>query len=367
MASAKLDDVDVGLVDLSHIGKTVGAKIDGDLGYNFLKHFRITLDYRKSEIRLDDPKRFESARPIDGGHRSCRCVWPVPAKPLILVDVYANGRGPFQFAIDTGTSTTAITPELAKQLGVASSPIGAATTGGAHVDVTAGVLQSFQVGGARIDDLAVIVADFFAMLSNALGREARWDRRLQFPAQLQGRVRLSERNAESLHAMIELSTVSPATGSKPPAILSLIGDTPLVEITRMDTGPCQLFVKLENQNPTGSIKDRVALAMVEAAERDGKLQPGGTIIEATAGNTGLGLALIAGAKGYRCLLVIPDKMSAGKSRACARARRGGADDAIRRHPWSSGILSGCCRPPGRGNPGRILRESIRQSGQSARA
>ena len=168
VASAKLDDVDVGLVDLSHIGKTVGAKIDGDLGYNFLKHFRITLDYCKSEIRLDDPRRFElagqSAAVTQVGMRLAS-----PAKPLILVDVYANGRGPFQFAIDTGTSTTAITPELAKQLDVASSPIGAVTTGSAHVDVTAGVLQSFQVGGARIDNLAVIVADFFAMLSNAIG------------------------------------------------------------------------------------------------------------------------------------------------------------------------------------------------------
>ena len=135
--------------------------------------------------------------------------------------------------------------------------------------------------------------------------------------------------------MIELSSVPPATGSKPPAILSLIGDTPLVEITRMDTGPCQLFVKLENQNPTGSIKDRVALAMVEAAEREGKLEPGGTIIEATAGNTGLGLALIAGAKGYRCLLVIPDKMSQEK---IAHVRALGAEvrltrsDVTRGHP-----------------------------------
>src|SRR5215831_11842905 len=91
----------------------------------------------------------------------------------------------------------------------------------------------------------------------------------------------------------------------PPAILSLIGDTPLVEVTRMDTGLCRLFLKLENQNPTGSIKDRIALSMIEAAERDGKLKPGGTIIEATAGNTGLGLALIAAAKGYRIILVIP--------------------------------------------------------------
>jgi cystathionine beta-synthase len=114
--------------------------------------------------------------------------------------------------------------------------------------------------------------------------------------------------------MIELSPApaSTAAARKPPAILSLIGDTPLVEITRIDTGPCQLFVKLENQNPTGSIKDRVALAMIEAAELEGKLRPGGTVVEATAGNTGLGLALVAGAKGYRVLLVIPDKMSQEK-------------------------------------------------------
>jgi len=97
-----------------------------------------------------------------------------------------------------------------------------------------------------------------------------------------------------------------------PAILGLIGNTPMVEITRIDSSPCRLFVKLENQNPTGSIKDRMALAMVEAAERDGKLAAGGTIVEATAGNTGLGLALVAAAKGYQLILVIPDKMSQEK-------------------------------------------------------
>src|SRR5258707_1915849 len=100
-----------------------------------------------------------------------------------------------------------------------------------------------------------------------------------------------------------------AQDKPPPAILSLIGDTPLVEITHLDTGPCQLFLKLEYQNPGGSIKDRIALSMIEAAEREGKLRPGGTVIEATAGNTGLGLALVAGAKRYRVLLVMPGKMS----------------------------------------------------------
>jgi cystathionine beta-synthase len=112
--------------------------------------------------------------------------------------------------------------------------------------------------------------------------------------------------------MLEVPTAPSIAEKKPPAILSLIGDTPLVEVTQIDTGPCQLFLKLECQNPTGSIKDRVALTMIEAAESEGKLQPGGTVIEATAGNTGLGLALVAGAKGYRVVLVIPDKMSQEK-------------------------------------------------------
>ena len=76
-----------------------------------------------------------------------------------------------------------------------------------------------------------------------------------------------------------------AMETREPAILGLIGNTPLVEVTRFDIGHCRLFVKLENQNPTGSIKDRMALAMVEAAERDGHLPTGGTIVEATAGNT----------------------------------------------------------------------------------
>jgi cystathionine beta-synthase len=86
----------------------------------------------------------------------------------------------------------------------------------------------------------------------------------------------------------------------------------MVEVTRMDTGPCRLFLKLESQNPGGSIKDRVGRAMIEAAERDGRLQPGGTVVEATAGNTGLGLALVARIKGYRVVLVVPDKMASEK-------------------------------------------------------
>jgi cystathionine beta-synthase len=95
-------------------------------------------------------------------------------------------------------------------------------------------------------------------------------------------------------------------------VLTLIGNTPLVAVRNLDTGPCRLFLKLENQNPGGSIKDRVGLYMIEAAERAGRIRPGATLIEATAGNTGLGLALTASQKGYRLLLVIPDKMSQEK-------------------------------------------------------
>ncbi len=104
-----------------------------------------------------------------------------------------------------------------------------------------------------------------------------------------------------------------ASGRPVGNVLDLIGNTPIVKLSRFDTGPCSLFLKLENQNPGGSIKDRIALKMIEVAEQEGKLQPGGTIVEATAGNTGLGLALVSSQKGYRLILVIPDKMSKEKT------------------------------------------------------
>jgi len=105
----------------------------------------------------------------------------------------------------------------------------------------------------------------------------------------------------------------------PTSLLDLIGNTPLLPVTRIDTGPCELFIKLESQNPGGSIKDRIAVSMIDAAERDGRIRPGGTLIEATAGNTGLALALVGLAKGYRTKLVIPDKMSQEKIFHCARS------------------------------------------------
>ena len=118
-------------------------------------------------------------------------------------------------------------------------------------------------------------------------------------------------------------------------VLPLIGGTPLVEITKLDTGRCRLFVKLENQNPGGSIKDRIGLAMIEAAERSGAVAPGATLVEATAGNTGLALALVAARKGYRLVLVIPDKMSQEKVfhlRALGADVRMTRSDVAKGHP-----------------------------------
>ena len=95
-------------------------------------------------------------------------------------------------------------------------------------------------------------------------------------------------------------------------ILDMVGKTPMLEVKRIDTGPCRLFLKLELMKPGGSIKDRIGISMIEEAEKRGDIRPGDTIVEATAGNTGLGLALVAAQKGYHLVLVLPDKMSQEK-------------------------------------------------------
>ncbi len=102
----------------------------------------------------------------------------------------------------------------------------------------------------------------------------------------------------------------------PVSILDHIGDTPLVPLRRLGAGlPVPLLAKCEQLNPGGSVKDRIALAIVDDAERRGVLRPGATLVEATAGNTGVGLALVAAVRGYRLVCVLPMKMSADKQTA----------------------------------------------------
>src|SRR4051794_6453409 len=110
-----------------------------------------------------------------------------------------------------------------------------------------------------------------------------------------------------------MATAAHTTTEIRDSILDTIGDTPMVRLSRLEPGlRCQLVAKMEVFNPGGSIKDRVALRMIEAAERDGRLKPGGTIIEPTSGNTGTGLAIAARLRGYRVIAVMPDKMSREK-------------------------------------------------------
>ena len=97
-------------------------------------------------------------------------------------------------------------------------------------------------------------------------------------------------------------------------VLQTIGNTPHVRINRLFGAGANVWIKSERGNPGGSIKDRIALAMVEDAEKSGALQPGGTIIEPTSGNTGVGLAMVAAVKGYKLVLVMPDSMSIERRR-----------------------------------------------------
>ncbi len=105
-----------------------------------------------------------------------------------------------------------------------------------------------------------------------------------------------------------------ATNSLAPSLLDLVGDTPLVELSRFAPGPVRVFAKLEGQNPTGSIKDRVAKAMIESAESRGELEPGRHLLEPTSGNTGISLALVAKLKGYPLTCVMPENATEERKR-----------------------------------------------------
>jgi len=125
------------------------------------------------------------------------------------------------------------------------------------------------------------------------------------------------------------------------SILETIGGTPHIRVNRL-FGDAEVWIKSERSNPGGSIKDRIALAMIEAAEQSGKLKPGGTIIEPTSGNTGIGLALVAAVKGYRLILVMPESMSVERRRLMLAygasfdltPREKGMKGAIERARWN---------------------------------
>ena len=151
-----------------------------------------------------------------------------------------------------------------------------------------------------------------------------------------------------------------------PTLLDLVGDTPIVRLDRIarDVEPT-LLAKLEYLNPGGSNKDRIGMAMIEAAEREGKLRPGGTIVEPTSGNTGVGLAIAAAARGYRCIFVMPDKMSQEK---ISMLRAYGAEVVITptavEHDSPESYYTRL-RPARGGDPGRLQARPVLEHGQPA--
>ena len=148
---------------------------------------------------------------------------------------------------------------------------------------------------------------------------------------------------------------------KADSILATIGNTPHVKINRLFGPNAQVWIKSERSNPGGSIKDRIAVAMVEAAEKSGALQPGGTIIEPTSGNTGIGLAMVAAVKGYKLVLVMPDSMSVERRRLMLAygasfdltPRAGGMKAAIARATELVAATPGSWMPQQFDNPANI--------------
>ncbi len=140
------------------------------------------------------------------------------------------------------------------------------------------------------------------------------------------------------------------------SVLDLVGDTPLVRLNNIvEPGMATVLAKMETLNPTGSVKDRMAINMVKRAEEEGLLKPGGTLVESTSGNTGLGLAMAAAAKGYRCIFTIPDKMSQEKIdmlKALSLIHRAGSS--------SSRQLRGSCQTNRGTDTKRLLHRPVQQ-------
>ena len=147
-------------------------------------------------------------------------------------------------------------------------------------------------------------------------------------------------------------------------ILQTIGNTPHIRINRLFGATHQVWIKSERANPGGSIKDRIALSMIEAAEAAGALKPGGTIIEPTSGNTGVGLAMVAAVKGYKLILVMPDSMSVERRRLMLAY---GASFVLT--PREKGMNGAIARATGtaRRDAGLLDAAAVREPGQHRRA
>jgi predicted aspartyl protease len=168
IGTAREDNVEVAITgELSRFGNSIQSKVDGVLGFNFLKDFCLTLDYKRNILRLARPSH--EPREENGVSPATSMPFRLAAssKQLILLPVFVNGKGPFQFVLDTGASRTTLSFALARKLGIVAIGDRSGTGGGGQVRILSSTVNSFDVGGASVCDLAVGVGEFLGPLSTA--------------------------------------------------------------------------------------------------------------------------------------------------------------------------------------------------------
>ena len=154
--------------EVDRIGTAIGHPIDGDIGYDFLKAFRVTIDYQKRLVRLVQGA-YESAGRGNLLRAEVAFRLAAPVKPLVLVPAFVNGRGPHTFVVDTGASATVLSPALAGSLSIRTAAPGTMIGAGGTLQASVGRATSLAVGGASLDDLNVVVADFLDGLGKVVG------------------------------------------------------------------------------------------------------------------------------------------------------------------------------------------------------
>jgi predicted aspartyl protease len=168
IGEAVAENVQVAITsELQRIGAIIGASVDGDIGYSYLKNFRLTIDYRKLTLQLADAGQEPSG---DDNSRRAELKFKLahPSKPLVLIPTFVNDEGPFIFALDTGASSTVVSSEVAQLLGIESTGIPQMTGAGGAMQGARGIVGSLAVGNARLENLHVATADFLTMLSQVV-------------------------------------------------------------------------------------------------------------------------------------------------------------------------------------------------------
>jgi predicted aspartyl protease len=168
IGQATAENVQVAVTsEIQRIGAVIGASLDGDIGYSYLKNFRLTLDYRKLTLQLTD-----AGQDSNGDSNSLRAEIKFklahPSKPLIIIPTFVNDEGPFIFALDTGASSTVVSSEVAQILGIETTGIPQMTGAGGAMQGSKGIVRSLAVGNARLENLPVAIADFLTMLSRVV-------------------------------------------------------------------------------------------------------------------------------------------------------------------------------------------------------